>query len=103
MRVIAQTRAVSVSQIALAWLLARPAVTSVIIGVKRQEQLTDNRGASNITLTAEELARLDTVSTLPPHYPAWMDDCATGGPALPTTRGHPCRESLTRQALDARA
>ncbi|EPW7974553.1 aldo/keto reductase [Cronobacter turicensis] len=72
MRVIAQARSVSVSQIALAWLLARPAVTSVIIGVKRQEQLTDNLGASNITLSAEELARLDTVSALPPHYPAWM-------------------------------
>lgn len=72
MREIADARSVSVSQIAIAWLLARPVVTSVIIGVKRLEQLTDNLGATDITLTAEELAQLDAISALPPHYPAWM-------------------------------
>ncbi|ALB70371.1 aldo/keto reductase [Cronobacter muytjensii] len=72
MRAIADARSVSVSQIAIAWLLARPAVTSVIIGVKRSEQLTDNLAAAAITLTTDELARLDAVSAMPPHYPAWM-------------------------------
>ncbi|MDT3664651.1 aldo/keto reductase [Cronobacter dublinensis] len=72
MRAIAEARAVSVSQIAIAWLLARPAVTSVIIGAKRLDQLTENLGAVDITLTADELARLDAISALPPHYPAWM-------------------------------
>lgn len=72
MRAIADKHAVSVSRIALAWLLARPWVTSVIIGVKRVAQLTDNLGATDINLTAEELAHLDAISTMPPHYPGWM-------------------------------
>jgi aryl-alcohol dehydrogenase-like predicted oxidoreductase len=72
MRAIAEEHRVSVSQIALAWLLARPYVTSVIIGVKRIEQLDDNIGAADIILTAEERGRLDEVSALPPYYPGWM-------------------------------
>lgn len=72
MRTIADAHGVSVSQIALAWLLSRPPVTSVIIGVKRIEQLEDNLGAIDITLTEEELACLETVSALPPYYPGWM-------------------------------
>ncbi|MGK9175095.1 aldo/keto reductase [Yokenella regensburgei] len=72
MRVIADKYAVSVSRIALAWLLARPWVTSVIIGVKRVTQLTDNLGATDITLTAEELTHLDAISAMSPHYPGWM-------------------------------
>ncbi|WP_336286487.1 aldo/keto reductase [Cronobacter dublinensis] len=72
MRAIAEARSVSVSQIAIAWLLTRPAVTSVIIGAKRLDQLTENLGAVDITLTADELAHLDAISALPPHYPAWM-------------------------------
>ncbi|PLR35522.1 aldo/keto reductase [Chimaeribacter coloradensis] len=74
MRDIADTHAVSVSRIALAWLLARPAVTSVIIGVKRSAQLADNLGATEIVLSAEELAHLDDVSAMPPYYPGWMID-----------------------------
>lgn len=72
MRAIAGKRAVSVSRIALAWLLPRPWVTSVIIGVKRVAQLTDNLGATDIILTAEELAHLDAISAMPSHYPGWM-------------------------------
>jgi aryl-alcohol dehydrogenase-like predicted oxidoreductase len=74
MRAIAEARGVSVPQIALAWLLAKPHVTSVIIGAKRVEQLEDNLGAVDVLLTADELARLDAVSALPPHYPGWMID-----------------------------
>ncbi|WP_034950129.1 aldo/keto reductase [Erwinia oleae] len=72
MRAIAEQHGVSVSRIALAWLLARPYVTSVIIGVKRIDQLEDNLGAASIILTAEELIRLDAISALPPFYPGWM-------------------------------
>jgi aryl-alcohol dehydrogenase-like predicted oxidoreductase len=72
MRPIAQARGVSVAQIALAWLLAQPQVTSVIIGAKRPEQLADNMGAAKVTLSADELKQLDGVSGLPSEYPGWM-------------------------------
>src|SRR5471032_1269076 len=62
MRKIAEPRGVSVAQIALAWLLHQQAVTSVIIGAKRVEQLDDNIAATAIQLRPEELAELDTVS-----------------------------------------
>jgi aryl-alcohol dehydrogenase-like predicted oxidoreductase len=72
MRKIAETKRVSVAQIALAWLLHQKAVTSVIIGAKRVEQLDDNIAATNVKLNEDELAALDEVSQLPPEYPGWM-------------------------------
>jgi len=63
---------VSVAQIALAWLLHQPQVTSVIIGAKRAEQLADNIAATRVALSADELAKLDAVSALPAEYPGWM-------------------------------
>ena len=72
MRNIAQSRSVSVAQIALAWLLHQKVVTSVIIGARRVEQLDDNIGATSLKLGAEELALLDKVSMLPTEYPGWM-------------------------------
>jgi len=72
MRPMAEGRGVSVAQIALAWLLHQPVVTSVIVGAKRVDQLTDNLGAVDVRLTAEELATLDKVSALPEEYPGWM-------------------------------
>ncbi|RDU96312.1 aldo/keto reductase [Trinickia dinghuensis] len=74
MRAIADARGVSVARIALAWILAKPYVTSVIIGAKRIDQLEDNLGAVDVVLTEEELARLEAVSALPPSYPNWMVD-----------------------------
>jgi aryl-alcohol dehydrogenase-like predicted oxidoreductase len=74
MRNIAGTKGVSVARIALAWLLHQPVVTSVIIGAKRIDQLEDNIAATSVTLSAEELTALDTVSELPPEYPGWMID-----------------------------
>lgn len=74
MRAIGDARGISVARVALAWLLAKPHVTSVIIGAKRIDQLADNLGAVNVVLTDEELARLDALSALPPHYPGWMVD-----------------------------
>ena len=70
---IAGERGSSVAQIALAWVLAHRAVTSVIIGARNLKQLDDNIGAVEITLSAEELKALDEVSRIPPAYPHWMD------------------------------
>ncbi|MCB1487431.1 MAG: aldo/keto reductase [Bauldia sp.] len=72
MRPIAEAHGVSVARIAIAWLLHRPFVTSVIIGAKNTDQLDDNIAAVEVKLTAEELETLDKVSALPPEYPGWM-------------------------------
>jgi aryl-alcohol dehydrogenase-like predicted oxidoreductase len=72
MRPIAERREVSVARVALAWLLHQPHVTSIIIGVRTREQLLDNLAATELKLTAEELAALDKVSALTPEYPGWM-------------------------------
>ncbi|SIT41252.1 putative oxidoreductase, aryl-alcohol dehydrogenase like protein [Paraburkholderia ribeironis] len=72
MREIASVRQVSVAQIALAWLLHQRVVSSVIVGAKRVEQLDDNIAATNVTLGADELAKLAQVSALPAEYPGWM-------------------------------
>jgi len=60
------------ARISLAWLLAKPVVTSVIIGAKRLDQLNDNIAAVDLKLTADEMKVLDEVSVLPPEYPGWM-------------------------------
>jgi aryl-alcohol dehydrogenase-like predicted oxidoreductase len=72
MRLLAQAKGVSVAQIALAWLLHQPQVTSVIVGAKRPEQLTDNLAAAQVSLNADDLKALDAVSRLPAEYPGWM-------------------------------
>jgi aryl-alcohol dehydrogenase-like predicted oxidoreductase len=72
MREVGETHGVSVARVALAWLLAKPQVMSVIIGAKTVEQLDDNLAAVHLTLSAEEIARLDAVSDLPAEYPGWM-------------------------------
>jgi aryl-alcohol dehydrogenase-like predicted oxidoreductase len=72
MREIGRTHNVSVARIALAWLLHRPFVMSVIVGATSTEQLDDNLAAIEISLSADELKQLDRVSALPPEYPGWM-------------------------------
>jgi aryl-alcohol dehydrogenase-like predicted oxidoreductase len=72
MRPIAQRHQVSVARVALAWLLSRSQVSSVIVGAKTPEQLADNLAASGLVLTPEDLQALDEVSQLPPEYPGWM-------------------------------
>jgi aryl-alcohol dehydrogenase-like predicted oxidoreductase len=72
MRTIADARGASVAQVALAWLLHQPQVTSVIVGAKRPEQLADNIGATKLQLGPEDLAKIDEVSRLQPEYPGWM-------------------------------
>ena len=72
MRPIAQHHQVSVARVALAWLLSRPAVSTVILGARTAEQLADNLAATHLELSPEELSALDAVSALPPEYPGWM-------------------------------
>jgi aryl-alcohol dehydrogenase-like predicted oxidoreductase len=72
MRPIAEAHRVSVARVALAWLLHKPAVMSVIVGAKSVEQLADNLAATELRLTPDEMAKLDEVSALPPEYPGWM-------------------------------
>ena len=70
----ADRKHVSVAQLAIAWLLHQPRVTSVLLGTKRIEQLDDNLGAVDVVLSEEELRSLDEVSKLPAEYPGWMLD-----------------------------
>lgn len=72
MREIGDAKGVSVARIALAWLLGKPHVMSVIIGAKTLAQLKDNLAATEVTLTSQDMARLDEVSQLPDEYPGWM-------------------------------
>jgi aryl-alcohol dehydrogenase-like predicted oxidoreductase len=72
MRAIGDARGVSVARVALAWVLAKRFVTTVIIGAKSVEQLDDNLASTGLTLTAEEIAKLDEVSALTLEYPSWM-------------------------------
>jgi aryl-alcohol dehydrogenase-like predicted oxidoreductase len=68
---IAERHSVSAAQVALAWLLERPGVTSVVIGARTTEQLTDNLGAAQLELSGDDRARLDALSALPLIYPHW--------------------------------
>ncbi|WP_438392624.1 aldo/keto reductase [Caballeronia sp. DA-9] len=68
----AETKGVTIAQIALAWLLHQKVVTTVIVGAKRIEQLDDNIAATQVKLNDDELAALDEVSQLASEYPGWM-------------------------------
>ncbi len=68
---IAEGRGVSAARVALAWLLTRPTISSVIVGARTDEQLADNLAAADLTLTAEEVGRLEAVSRPPLLYPYW--------------------------------
>lgn len=72
MRPIAERLQVSVARVALAWLLSRPQVSTVIMGAKTAAQLEDNLGATRVELSADDLKVLDTASALQAEYPGWM-------------------------------
>ena len=63
---------VSVARVALAWLLRKKGVTSIIIGAKKEEQLRENIASTSLLLTADEMSRLDSISELSKEYPGWM-------------------------------
>jgi aryl-alcohol dehydrogenase-like predicted oxidoreductase len=87
MRPIAARHGVSIAQVALAWLLAQPAVSTVIIGAKTVAQLTDNIAAARLSLSTEDMALLDAVSRLPSEYPGWMIELQGGYRAKVPERG----------------
>lgn len=72
MEPIAQAHSVSAAQVALAWVLSRRQVSSIIIGARRMEQLKDNLASVRLVLSEAELQLLDAVSALSPEYPGWM-------------------------------
>ena len=68
---IGEGHGVSAAQVALAYTLGRPGVTSLVIGARREEQLLDNLAAADLELSADERARLDAISAPPLLYPYW--------------------------------
>lgn len=72
MKIIGDKHGVSVARVALAWLLARKGVMSVIVGAKTLDQLNDNIAATKLSLSAEDMAELDKISALASEYPGWM-------------------------------
>lgn len=72
MRGLAQIHEASVAQIALAWLLTKPVVSSIIVGASKLHQLEDNLKAINVALSAEETAILDEITAPTPVYPQWF-------------------------------
>ncbi len=91
---VGEAHAVSAAQVALAWLLQRPGVASLVIGARTEAQLADNLAAADLVLTADEVARLEAASRPPLIYPYWHQartasdrlspaDLALIGPHLP--------------------
>ncbi|WP_139925705.1 aldo/keto reductase [Hymenobacter sp. DG01] len=78
LRPMAEAKGATVAQLALAWLLHQPVVSSVIIGAKKMDQLEDNLKAVDVQFSPEELQQLDEVSKLAPEYPGWMLDFTKG-------------------------
>jgi aryl-alcohol dehydrogenase-like predicted oxidoreductase len=72
MQTMANEKQATVAQIALAWLLHQPVVTSVIIGAKKPAQLKDNLASVDLKLEAADLEKLNKLSELAPEYPGWM-------------------------------
>jgi aryl-alcohol dehydrogenase-like predicted oxidoreductase len=62
---------VSIPRVALAWLLSRPTISSIVIGARNVTQLQDNLAATDVELSAEQIARLDKASAVRPAYPYW--------------------------------
>jgi aryl-alcohol dehydrogenase-like predicted oxidoreductase len=76
---IAKQKGATIPQIALAWLLAQPGVTSIIIGANKMSQLEDNLKAAGIELTAAEVEQLSRTTAPPQLYPQWMIDRQNAG------------------------
>ena len=74
MQPIAEAHGATIPQVALAWLLARQAVSSIILGAAKPEQLENNLKAASVALTSEEVAALDEASATPKPYPGWFLD-----------------------------
>ena len=75
---IGEAHGVSAAQVALAYTIAKPAITSVVVGARTEEQLTDNLAAAELSLSAEDMDRLDAVSAQPLRYPYWHQANTSG-------------------------
>ena len=80
LKLVAERHGASPAAIALAWLMDRPAVASVLIGASSGEQLSANLAAAEITLSTEDHAALDQVSAIAPGYPGWFDPLVRDAP-----------------------
>jgi aryl-alcohol dehydrogenase-like predicted oxidoreductase len=76
---VAEGHGVSAAQVALAWLLRRPSVSTVVVGARTDDQLADNLAAADLTLTSEEVDRLEQVSRPPLLYPYWHQHRTASG------------------------
>jgi aryl-alcohol dehydrogenase-like predicted oxidoreductase len=74
LRQVAEATGASVARVALAWQLAKPFVTSILIGAKTKDQLVDNIAATELRLSGQHIKTLDDASALPIEYPGWMVD-----------------------------
>jgi aryl-alcohol dehydrogenase-like predicted oxidoreductase len=70
----------SVAQVAIAWLLAKKAVSSVIVGASKLSQLEDNLAAADLRLSADEVAALDEMTKPAAGYPNWFSELVVDGP-----------------------
>ncbi len=68
---ISRETAQSIPRVALAWLLSRPTVSSIVIGARNVTQLKDNLAATDLKLSADQITRLDAASAVRPAYPYW--------------------------------
>src|SRR3954454_23909414 len=75
---IADGHGVSAAQVTLAWLLTRPAITSVVVGARTNEQLADNLAAADLVLSQDEVDRIEQVSRMPLQYPYWHQVASAG-------------------------
>jgi aryl-alcohol dehydrogenase-like predicted oxidoreductase len=91
---IAAARGATPAQIALAWLLAKSFVTSILIGASKLRQLEDNLGALEIRLSPEEILELDRLTARPPVYPNWFNQ---------NIKDTPVEEALGEAGLTSRA
>lgn len=74
LQAVADAHEATLAQIALAWLLAKGPVSSVLLGASKPDQLTDTLKAAEVRLTDEQVKQLDAASALPPTYPGWFLD-----------------------------
>jgi len=72
LRAIAESRGATVSQVALAWVLARPGVSAAVVGARTVAQLEDNLGAAGLELDTCEVGRIDAAAPAPRRWPAWQ-------------------------------
>jgi aryl-alcohol dehydrogenase-like predicted oxidoreductase len=85
---VGEAHGVSAAQVTLAWLLTRPGVTSLIVGARTEEQLSDNLAAATLELSDDELARIDEVSAPPVPYPLWHQAASASERLSPADRAY---------------